>query len=98
MMTQKSLSNSITADIPSSPLFDKRFTVNNMLQSVARLLSFHRLIEGFLEHVSKRPEPRIYRRKNRRGDIYFKVYDPYTDRTRILGSELEVRIWLEARY
>ena len=40
-------------------------------------------------------EPRIWQECNRSGEIYWRVYDPYTGRSAYCDSEDEVRAWLE---
>lgn len=53
------------------------------------------LIINFLVNGS---EPKIYQKQNRHGEIYFRVYDPFTQRYYKFNSEQEVRVWLEERY
>lgn len=43
-------------------------------------------------------EPRISKRFDRWGNIYFAVYDPANKTHQVFTSEQEVRIWLEQRY
>ena len=48
--------------------------------------------------LGKANEPQIISRKNKRGNAYFRVYDPQTQWKGTFSSEGEVRIWLEERY
>ncbi|MGP1384831.1 MAG: hypothetical protein ACTS2F_14795 [Thainema sp.] len=43
-------------------------------------------------------EPRITKRVDRWGNLYFSVYDPIDRSFRVFTSEQEIRIWLEQRY
>ncbi|WP_204137453.1 hypothetical protein [Halomicronema sp. CCY15110] len=42
--------------------------------------------------------PRIQRRHDRAGRLYYRVYDPVDQRHYTFDSEPEVRVWLEGRY
>lgn len=48
--------------------------------------------------LTKKPEPKIWQKKDHSGNLYWRVYDPKTDRSAMLSSEAEVRSWLEERY
>jgi hypothetical protein len=41
------------------------------------------------------PEPQITQVCDRRGQLWWQVYDPMTGQTKYLDSETEVQIWLE---
>ncbi len=43
-------------------------------------------------------EPQIHRKCDRQGHTYFFVYDPASQQSQTLGTESEVRAWLEQRY
>ncbi len=43
-------------------------------------------------------EPQIWERKDRYGNIYYRIYDPKSDRHFYFNSEDEVRWWLDKRY
>ncbi|MBE9043392.1 hypothetical protein IQ255_03035 [Pleurocapsales cyanobacterium LEGE 10410] len=43
-------------------------------------------------------EPKIWERKDRDGNPYFRIFDPKSDRYIYLNSEDEVRWWLDERY
>lgn len=43
-------------------------------------------------------EPRVWQETDRRGQRFWRVYDPTTDRTGSFANENEVRIWIEQRY
>ncbi|ETX00111.1 hypothetical protein [Candidatus Entotheonella palauensis] len=61
---------------------------------------FH--ISGLLERVANwlagPVEPQIYKRLDRRGNAYYRLYDPKTDQSRFFSSEEDVRIWLDQRF
>jgi len=44
------------------------------------------------------PEPYISEHKNRKGEAYFRVYDPDQNVSHTFDSEESVRIWLEERH
>lgn len=50
------------------------------------------------ESVLVTAEPKIFQKCDRAGNLYFVVYDPKSGQRLTLGSEREVRIWLEQRY
>ncbi|MDX2216406.1 MAG: hypothetical protein SFY66_24290 [Oculatellaceae cyanobacterium bins.114] len=50
---------------------------------------------AFLSHGS---ELQIWQTQNRSGEAWWNVYDPITQQTVRLLSEMEVRIWIEQRY
>ncbi|MBD3883749.1 hypothetical protein IFO70_18460 [Phormidium tenue FACHB-886] len=54
--------------------------------------------ERLLTLLSGRTEPQIWRKRDRAGNWYFQVFDPATGELSMLGSEQEVRIWIEQRY
>lgn len=43
-------------------------------------------------------EPHVWKKGDRQGNIYWKVYDPLTDRSGLFESENQLRVWLEQRY
>ena len=61
---------------------------------------FH--VSGLLERVTNwlvgPVEPQIYKRLDRRGKPYYRLYDPKTDQRRVFSSEEDVRIWLDQRF
>lgn len=42
--------------------------------------------------------PHIEEKRDRNGNLYFKVYDPCSQNPYIFDSESEVRAWLDRRY
>jgi hypothetical protein len=58
--------------------------INRLLQSISR----------FRLHST---EPQVSRQFDRHGNLYYRVYDPFTGISAIFGSEAEVRWWLEQR-
>ncbi|NJL90365.1 MAG: hypothetical protein HC916_11675 [Coleofasciculaceae cyanobacterium SM2_1_6] len=52
-----------------------------------------------LIHFMTRPnEIRVWQVVDRHGETCWKAYDPYTNTTSYLGSENDLRVWLEQRY
>ncbi len=52
-----------------------------------------------LTHILANDEPRVWPQLNRRGQIVsWHIYDPKSGYTIQLGSEIEVRLWLEHRF
>lgn len=43
-------------------------------------------------------EPKIWEKKDRHGNTYYRVYDPQRDRYHDFFSEAKVRWWLDKRY
>ncbi|MBD1867415.1 hypothetical protein H6F95_08910 [Cyanobacteria bacterium FACHB-471] len=43
-------------------------------------------------------EPQISQKRDRSGEVFWRVYDPTTGESARFNSELEVRFWLEQRY
>ncbi len=72
--------------------------VSALWQSLISL--FH--IPGFWHRVAAfltgPTEPQIYSRRDRRGKVYYRLYDPRTDQRRVFSSEEDIRIWLDQRY
>lgn len=60
-----------------------------------RLLGCLQILGDLFLHSS---EPKIQQKRDRSGNLYFKVYDPMTQHSCTLDSEREVRVWLEKRY
>lgn len=43
-------------------------------------------------------ELQVWKKTNRHGHTYWHAYDPTTDSSTSLGSEAEMRMWIEQRY
>jgi hypothetical protein len=43
-------------------------------------------------------EPQIWQKRDRQGNLVWRMYDPQTNQSAVFASEEEVRIWLEERY
>lgn len=56
------------------------------------------LWESILSATSKLSEPKVWQKKDRKGNIYWRVYNPTTGYCGSFNSEEEVRMWLEERY
>lgn len=66
-----------------------------------RLSKFQRLNglwERIVNTLAGRSEPQIYRKRDRQGNWYFRVYDPVSKRSATLSSERELRAWIDQRY
>ena len=63
-----------------------------------RSIHFSDLWERLLTLFSGRKEPKIWRKRDRAGNWYFRVFDPITGATSAVESEQELRVWLEKRY
>ena len=72
--------------------------VNTYRQEMAGFVSLKKIGAKFMRWLCGSQEPKIYKRRDRQGHVYYKIYNPTTDRYNMMGSELEVRIWLESRY
>ena len=59
---------------------------------------FHQLWNRLINYFTHPPEPKIRKKSNRQGKIWWEVYDPYTNAKGTFSSELEVRMWLDERY
>ncbi|MDJ0634856.1 MAG: hypothetical protein QNJ34_16830 [Xenococcaceae cyanobacterium MO_188.B29] len=59
--------------------------------------SLHNLSDRLLRFDTN-SEPKIWKKKDRSGNTYFRIYDPIGDRHIYLDSEAEVRWWLDKRY
>lgn len=79
---------------PSAP------TVNSSKQFSETLkpTRIARLLQSVVYFLTQRQEPRIYRRSDRSGRLYYEIFDPVTGLHTALGSEQDVRAWLERRY
>ncbi|WP_088889096.1 hypothetical protein [Leptolyngbya ohadii] len=84
----------------SSYLADESHTPERKTSHPALLRRLlNHLWQDFLNWAAARPEPKISQTFDRRGQrAGWQVFDPQTGRTAFLGSELEVRQWLEERY
>lgn len=71
--------------------------VNTASKTVDRS-GFDRFWEFLLNTLSAPAEPKIRRKHDRHGNLYFRVYDPSTATTNTFTSEQEVRAWLDQRY
>ncbi len=51
-----------------------------------------------IDIFTKEPELRIWQRSDRKGNIWWDVYDPATGRSGTFGSETDMLSWIESRY
>lgn len=68
----------------------------NQSQAIPRAI--YQWWENFVAELTRPPEPKVRQKSNRRGEIWWEVYDPYTNLTARFASELEVRMWLDQRH
>ncbi len=48
--------------------------------------------------VTQKNEPQIEQRRDRYGNLYWRVQDFATNKTYEFGSDRDVRVWIENRY
>ncbi len=65
---------------------------------VASLTFWERFWEGLFTLLMPSSEPRIRRIHSSQNSEAYQVHDPVTGQTKIFGSELETRIWLDQRF
>lgn len=51
-----------------------------------------------LQWLSSNSEPRIWQSKDRKGNIYWHIYDPRTAQSSQFSSEAEVKAWIDGQY
>ncbi|NJR58283.1 MAG: hypothetical protein HC769_05125 [Cyanobacteria bacterium CRU_2_1] len=73
-------------------------TAETEYKSSSKISIFDRLWQSLLNGFLGNSEPKIYQKRDRYGDVYFRVYDPMTGTSSSFKSEQEVRIWLDQRY
>lgn len=80
----------------SSPHSFNNGVSKNIVSSIVTLFSQTGL---FLQRTLQRmDEPRISQVRTRSGNVLWHVYDPLSRWSVVLGSEAEVRTWLEQRF
>lgn len=67
---------------------------SNLLKRV----QWQQVWQFLLNAIVPSSDPKIYQKRDRQGNIYFRVYDPATGSTSVFATEKEVRIWLDQRY
>lgn len=70
-------------------------TINNQSSRFNIVEYLRRLGDRIVEYLNSQPEIKVWQRQDRFGNEYWEVYDPNTNRSASLGSEEEVRIWIE---
>jgi hypothetical protein len=81
------------------------FTPQTSLEK-SQLIQLRQQLKDWASKVSKAiatqvmhsSDPTVNERRDRRGNVYYQVYDPHTQKSMVFGSETEVRYWLEQRY
>lgn len=54
--------------------------------------------EAFFNSLVLYSEPKIWKKTDAEGNIFWKTYDPMTGTTASFDTEHQVRVWLEERY
>jgi len=52
----------------------------------------------FIRTITSNNEVQVWQKTDRYGNTYWQAYDPKTGKSTSLGSEAEMRIWIEQRY
>jgi hypothetical protein len=81
------------------------FALQNSIENSPILRVGQRLKDGvgkvrraIANQVTHGSEPTVRERCDRRGNVYYQVYDPRTQKSAVFGCQSEVRYWLEQRY
>jgi len=67
-------------------------------RGLSRFQGLIQMWEDLINALAGRSEPKIYRKRDRQGNWYFRVYDPVMGRSVTLYSEQEMRTWIDQRY
>jgi hypothetical protein len=78
---------------PSSNRHDQTPSILSRISAAAK-----RAWAFVLSALEKNNEPHIWVKRDRHGNLHWHVYDPMSDRSWVLSSEDEVRIYLEERF
>ncbi len=73
----------------SSQLAATLFSLFNKIQAIS---------QRFITTFTCRHELQVWQKTDRYGNTYWQAQDPKTGNSTILGSEAEMRIWIEQRY
>ena len=71
----------------------KRFGIGQKLINLAKATT-----EAFFNSLVLTSEPKIWKKVDTEGKIFWTTYDPVTQKTARFDTEQEVRTWLEQRY
>lgn len=71
---------------------------SDLWQRVVKFFNVSGLLHRTATFLRAPAEPQIYKRHDRRGKVYFRLYDPRTDQHRVFSSEEDLRIWFDQRY
>ncbi len=71
--------------------------LKSRLTSVVGTL-LHQIYQSLLKTVVNKPDIKIWRVSNQKGELHWRVYNPMNEQTGYFNSEAEVRAWLEQRY
>ena len=73
-------------------------STSKLRRKLPRFQKLSGLWERLVNALAGQSEPKIYRKRDRQGNWYFRVYDPVGDRSATLYSERELRAWIDQRY
>lgn len=98
-----SLNNSLSSYIVSpphhaSPIASEHTSPTNQHPTNRLKSALNQFGTALLKLFDQSQEPRISKRFDRWGNIYFSAYDPVDRTYYVFTSEPEIRIWLEQRY
>lgn len=79
----------------SSEQHSLRNTITKFRQRIAKKIN---VIGGCWSQLGYCAEPKVWEKKDRYNNTYYRVYDPQRDRYLNFNSEDEVRWWLDKRY
>ncbi len=85
-----------SSNLSSKPIEFENYTTEDKKSKFFVWLD--RFCNWFLDWSYPRIEPEIRHKRDRFGNEWWYVYDPATGETAHLGSEDEVRIWLDRSY
>ncbi|AFZ61215.1 hypothetical protein H6G54_29250 [Anabaena cylindrica FACHB-243] len=76
-----------------------RQKLNQKLTSISdSQIPFIKFWRRFVDFLYREPEPEVWERRDRHGNIWWSAYDPATGQSAYLASEQEVMIWIEQIY
>ncbi len=82
----------------NSDQFASKFRTATSSDLASKNSIWTRFWNGLYQLLTPRSEPQIVQKIEPNGNEYYEVYDPVTGNSKIFGSELETRIWLDRRF
>ena len=88
------------------PIFEEKSNSNSRFTSTANLITLMKILHNLNSAISnfwtnvlaKQNEIKVWQKSDRKGNIYWLIFDPITGYHSSFSNEKEVRIWLEERY